>query len=241
MWEITLCGKYDDVVYLVDLEKILKDRYKSDVITAIWICDDVIFNIATNNQKIVENIKKIILELLIKIAKTKFFKDNLHIFINDTSINTFLISSLTMIDLEEEMEEEFVQFDINNYINIHSYILFKFRDLRLHWQYLADYINYSFLNSSGDGVYLEFLKFLTNLQSPKYEALYVEKNNKYLEIFNVCHEKIKSLPDNDEIGVIVNLIMLSPKKIIVNCLDNLSTKTSNLLNFIFEEKLTYLL
>lgn len=241
MWEITLSGKYDDIVYLLEMERVLKDKYNREIISVVWVCDDVICNLATTNNLIVDNIKEIVIETLLKIAKTKFFTENLNIFTNDSSINTFLISSLTMVDLEEEIDFTLDNMQFNNYINIQSFINFKFFQLRARWKYLIDYINYSFSKSIGDNVFLDFLKFLTDLQTSKCEALYLEKNELNIELYDSKHNKIKSLSSTDEIGMVVNLIMLSPKKIIINCIDELSNKTSNLMSYIFDEKLSFLL
>lgn len=241
MWEITLCGKYEDVVHLLDMEKILKDTLNKDIVSVIWIHDDVICNLAVVGEENITFTRKVIIETILKIAKTKYFRENLKIFAKDKSLNTFLISSLVMVDLEEEIDFVFNHFDINKYINISSFINFKLLDLKDKWLYIIDYINITFFGSSEDNVYLDFLKFLTELQSPKHEVLYLEKHDKNLELFDAKHAKIKSIESYDEIGVVVNLIMLSPKKIIVNCVDKLSDKISNLMNYIFDEKLSFLL
>ena len=35
MWEITLCGKYEDILYLVDMENILKETFSSGFFAGI--------------------------------------------------------------------------------------------------------------------------------------------------------------------------------------------------------------
>lgn len=241
MWEITLCGKYTDIFYLLEMEKVLKDNLYKDIVSVVWINDDVICNLATLNERYIEYTKKIIIETILKIAKTDFFKKNLNINIKDKSLQTFLISSLVMIDLEEEIEFVYNHFSLDKYININSFINFKLNDLKEKWLFLVNYINKTFLKSFEDSVYLDFLKFLTDLQSPKYEVLYLDKYNENLELFDNKNKKIKSISCKDEVGVIVNLIMLCPRKIIIKCLDKLSSKFSNLIEYIFDEKLSFIL
>ena len=241
MWEVTLCGKYDDIVYLVDLEKCLKDTFHSGVISAICISDKIILNLAIIKDEIVELVKKIIIDTILKIAKTEFFIENIKFLSDDRTLNTFIISSLVMIEIDEEIDFIFNNFHIGKYINIRSFIAFKLFDFRDKWKYLCDYINNTFKTSFEEYVYVDFLKFLTDLQVPKYDILYLENNDKCLDFFDGARNKIKSISIKDEIGVIVNLIMYSPKKIIVNCLDKLSDKISNLMNYIFEEKVSFLL
>lgn len=241
MWEITLCGKYEDILYLVDMENILKETFSKDIISVIWVNDDVICNLATNNLSNIDYIKKIIVETILKIAKKSFFSDNLKLNINDNNLKSFLISSLVMIDLEEEINFVYNHNIIEKYINISSFILFKLRDLEEKWLFLINYINSTFFNRYEEYLYLDFLKFLTDLQTPRYDILYLEKNDNSLDLIDQKNKKIKSVSLSDEVGVIVNLIILCPKKIIIKCIDNLSNKFSNLVSYIFEEKLFFLL
>ena len=52
---------------------------------------------------------------------------------------------------------------------------------------------------------------------------------------------ISSIPKSDEIGIIVNLIMFAPRKLIINCINSLSTKVSNMISYIFEDRVSVLL
>lgn len=241
MWEVTLCGKYDDIVYLVDLEKQLKDNFHSDVITAIWISDNVVLNMAITKDEIVYFVKKTVIDTILKIAKTSFFSENIKFLSDDKTLNTFIVSSLVMIEIDEEIDFVYNHISLDKYINIDSFVAFKLFDFYDKWQYLCDYINNTFSTKYEDYVYIDFLKFLTDLQVPKYDILYLENTGKNLEFFDSARNKINSISVKDEIGVIVNLIMYSPKKIVVNCIDILSDKISNLMNYIFEEKVSFLL
>lgn len=241
MWEITLCGEYADVVYLLEMENTLKDILKKDMLSVVWISEKVFCNLAIINCNNIDCVKRIVLETILKIAKTKYFQENLHLSINDISIFTFLVSSLIMIDLDEEVDYIINYVENMKYIDINSFICFKLNALKNNWSYLINYINKTYCGEYQEGIYLDFLKFLTDLQKPKHDVLYLEKNKNYLELLNKKHEKVKEFPLNDEIGVVVQLILLSPKKIIINCVDLLSDKISSLIDYIFDEKLSYLL
>jgi len=241
MWEITLHGEYDDVVYLLEMEKTLKDNLKKDIVSVIWITEDIICNLAGANDRNTKYIKGIISETILKIAKTKFFQENLNISVCDTSIFTFLISSLVIVDIDEEIDFIANIIDSMTYVDINAFINFKLMSLKDKWSYLIHYINNTYRGNHEDNVYLDFLKFLSDLQTPKYDVLYLERNNGYLELLNKKHEKLKKFDNSDEIGVIVQLIILCPKKIIISCIDHLSEKVSSLMNYIFDEKVSYLL
>ena len=53
--------------------------------------------------------------------------------------------------------------------------------------------------------------------------------------------RVRKISKSDEIGIIASLIMFAPKKIIINCLDKLSSKVANLITYIFEDRVSVLL
>ena len=122
-----------------------------------------------------------------------------------------------------------------------AFIYFKLTDFIDKWQYICDYINNLILDNDEELIYLEFLKFISCFQKPKYDVLYLEHNNKNLLLYDCNHKKLKKIEITDEVGVIANLIMLSPKKIIISCQEKLTDKVSQLINYIFDDKLCFLL
>lgn len=241
MWEITLLGEYEDVIYLLDLENTLKESLGKDVVVAIWINGEVTVSIATNNKTSIEVIQRSIIDTIIKISKNAYFSENLHISIDDTDLKTFLISSLIMVDIDEEVNTIYDRECVSNYINIKSFNLFKLSDLKSKWQFLIDYIHNTLYISNKDNIYLDFLKFLCDIQTPRHDILYLEKDEKTLSLIDNKQTRVKEVPLGDEIGVVVSLIMLSPKRIVIKGMDNLSNKVNNLVNYIFDEKVSYLL
>ena len=241
MWEITLLGEYEDVIYLLDLENTLKESLGKDVVVAIWINGEVTVSIATNNKTSIEIIQRSIIDTIIKMSKNAYFSENLHISIDDTDLKTFLISSLIMVDIDEEVNTIYDRECVSNYINIKSFNLFKSSDLKSKWQFLIDYIHNTLYISNKDNIYLDFLKFLCDIQTPRHDILYLEKDENTLSLIDNKQTRVKEVPLGDEIGVVVSLIMLSPKRIVIKGMDNLSNKVNNLVNYIFDEKVSYLL
>lgn len=241
MWEITISCGYQDIVYLLEMENTLNRVYGKDVMTIITMDEDIICNIAVIKNSLIDDVKKIIIETMIKCLKSNFFSDNLKLNNNDISLNSFMVSSLVMIELLEEVEYVYNNFEIKNHINFKSFIYFKLTDFIDKWQYICDYINNLILDNNEEVIYLEFLKFISCLQKPKYDVLYLEHSNKNLLLYDCNHKKLKKIEITDEVGVIANLIMLSPKKIIINCHEKLTDKVSQLINYIFDDKLCFLL
>ena len=62
-----------------------------------------------------------------------------------------------------------------------------------------------------------------------------------IQLLDNKKNKVRCISKNDEIGILVNLIMFSPKRLIVSCLNSLSEKVSGLISYIFEDKLSVII
>lgn len=241
MWEITISCGYQDIAYLLEMENNLKNLYSKDVMIIITMEEGIICNIAVIKNSIINDVKKIIIETMIKCYKSIYFSENLKFSKNNITLNSFMISSLVILELIEEVEFVYQNYEISSYINFKSFVYFKLFEFIDKWKYVCNYINVVILNNDEELICLEFLKFICCLQKPRYEVLYLEHNNTNLLLCDVNHKKLKKIEITDEISVITNLIMLSPKKIIINCYEKLTDKATQLINYIFDDKLCFLL
>jgi hypothetical protein len=71
--------------------------------------------------------------------------------------------------------------------------------------------------------------------------MYLEQGKDSMIILDKNKKLLSSIPKNDEIGVVVNLIVLSPKKLIINCYTSLSNKIAGLIEYIFQDRISILL
>jgi len=239
MWEITLVGKPSDIGYFLELKDILKRKFDKNVIIVISLEKDLVCSIATN--KYIDFLETKKFKTIIKIVKAEYYESKLTIFTDDKSLNAFILSSLILINLSDEVEysKEFVS--LSKLVNIRSYVYFKLHKLIEIWSREIEYYNYTFSGKFKEDLYLEFLRFLAQNSNAKLDIMYLEENENEMILFDKRKNAIKIISKRDEIGIIVQLIMFAPKKIIINCLGSLSKKVSNLISYIFEDRVSVLL
>ena len=125
-------------------------------------------------------------------------------------------------------------------VHIRSFVNFKLSKIIKIWKQISNYLNNNFTSNSQDELCLEFLKFIADNSSAKSDILYLQENQGNLELFDIKNNRLRSISKNDEIGILVSLILYSPKKLIINCIDSLSDKVSDLISYIFEDKVSVL-
>ena len=240
MWEITLLGKPSDIVYYLELKNTLKQNFGNDVLTVITFEKDLVMSIAVLNKVRIAKSKNLIMQTIIKIVKVEYMQKNLKCFCNDKSLNTFLLSNIITLDLKDEVKYALQIAKLSCIVNIRSFVLFKLHNVTKLWEREVDYLNYQF-GSNGDEKYLDLLKFIVNNNSSKWDVLYLETTKDTMLLLDKKRNKLKSVCIDDEIGIIANLVMFAPKKLIINCSHLLSDKVSNLISYIFEDKISVLL
>ena len=110
MWEITLVGQEQDYEYFVLLEDKLNKCLDERPIVAITGHKKMFCSIAINNKKKLKLVKKYILEIIIKICKEEYFKENLDdIGFVDNFINDFILFSLINVNLSDEVDYAYVK------------------------------------------------------------------------------------------------------------------------------------
>lgn len=241
MWEITLVGKPNDIGFFLELRDFLKIKLGKEVIIVISIENNLLCSIALSNKKEISFVKKYVFETIIKIIKTEIYESRLTIFTDDKSLNAFMLSSLVMINLKDEVDYAIEFTKLSKIIHISSFVNFKLKKLIEIWLREINYYNVIFNSYPRDDLYLEILRFLAQNSIYREEVIYLEENNDKMLILDNHKNAIKKISKRDEIGIIVQLIMYCPKKIIINCFSSLSDKVSSLISYIFEDRVSLLL
>ncbi len=105
MWEVTLIGESQDYVHFHIFEKMLKSTYNKQVIIAISPkVDTACLSVAVTNKRLISPIKKLLLELIIKICKEEYYIANLNILTEDDELRYFVLLTAVISNLEDEVE-----------------------------------------------------------------------------------------------------------------------------------------
>lgn len=240
MWEITIVGNVCDIIYFEELQDNLSDKFGKDIIVAVSYLDDLVCSIATVNSKIVDEIKFMVYETIIKSCKLEFFRNNLDILDDNKTINSYILSTLVSLDLTDEILFAIKNTRLHKKLIIRSFVNFELNYLIQVWKSLCEYINIS-LSGKKETVYISFLRFLAKNLKSSYDVIYLESNCKDIDILDKDRKRISRISKKDEIDLIVNLLMCSPQKLIINCYNELSNKLSELIRYIFEDKISVLL
>lgn len=240
MWEITLRGKPSDIVYFLELKNSLKEILNKNAIIVITFEKDLVCSIAIAKEKLSSKIYKKIYETILKIVKIEYITENLRVFSNDKSLNSYFVSSIVNMEISNEVKYAMQVTKLSRVINIRPFVLFKLHNLYEMWQKEVDYYNFHFNCDNGEN-YLDFLKFIVLNIDTKSKILYLEEINSEMCFLDEKRNKMKNLRLDDEVGIIANLVMFAPKKLIINCINSLSDKVTKLISYIFEDRVSVLL
>lgn len=240
MWEITLRGKPSDIVYFLELKNSLKEILNKNAIIVITFEKDLVCSIAIAKEKLSSKIYKKIYETILKIVKIEYITENIKVFSNDKSLNSYFVSSIVNMEISNEVKYAMQVTKLSRVINIRPFVLFKLHNLYEMWQKEVDYYNFHF-NCDNRENYLDFLKFIALNIDTKSKILYLEEINSEMCFLDEKRNKMKNLRLDDEVGIIANLVMYAPKKLIINCINSLSDKVTKLISYIFEDRVSVLL
>ena len=242
MWEVTLIGEMKDYMHFLIFEKMLKASYKNQVIIAIsGNTDKTCLSIAVTNKRLINSIKSLVLELIVKICKEEYFVKELNIITEDDELRYFVLFTAVLSNLDDEVDYAKVKVKFSKVIHIRSLLRFRLKQLYLLWEKFANYFNYTFKFSISDELYLEFLKFLANNSRKSGEIVYLDKEDNYIFIRNKSNKILSKIDKTDEVGVVVSLIVMAPMKLIINCYSALSSRIASLIEYLFEDKVSILL
>ena len=241
MWEITIVGKQEDIGYLELLKAEINETFGREVLVAISCNNGYYCSIATSNRSFVHNLKYIIVSTILKIAKNEYYLENLRILGEDKDLNKFILISLIHIGLEEETHYVISHSKIPKEIHIRSFVKFKLSKLESVWATTIIYIYKRLSGVESSLVYLEFLRFLVLNSEPKNEVVFLINSDQSVQLLDNENKILSDMPKSDEIGVVVNLILQAPKKLIINCFDSLSKKVADLIMYIFDDRICMIL
>ena len=242
MWEITLVGEVQDYMHFLVFEKMLKTTYASNVF--VGCCNNnhnTTVSIAVKNKKLISTIKSLIIELMIKICKEEYFIENLTINTKDKDLQYFILLTAVMANLEDEIDYARVKFKFYKVIHIRSFIRFRLAKLYYLWERFSNYFNLHFSGTINDELYLEFLRFLTSNSRNSGDIIYLDEKQDDMCLLDKNQKVLVSIPKTDEIGIVVNLIVYSPSKLIINCYSSLSGKIAELIKYLFDDRMSILI
>lgn len=242
MWEITIVGQINDYSRFLLFEKSLKSNYDNSVIVAISLTNETVkLSIAVKTKRLIHTIKRLILELIIKICKEEYFVENLQIETKDLDMKYFIILTTVMSNLEDEIDYAMVKFKFSKVIHIRPLIRFRLNKLYYLWEKFAVYFNYNLSYSVSEEIYLNFLKFLANNSRNGKDIIYLEEDKGKVFLKDKRKNILVTIPKNDEISVVVNLIVFAPSRLIINCYAALSEKIAELIKYLFDDRVSILI
>ena len=242
MWEITVVGEVRDYSRFLLFENMLKSNYDNDVIVAISLTkSSAKLSIAVKVKKLIHTIKRLVIELILKICKEEYFVENLQIDTDDKDMQYFIILTAVMSNLEDEIDYAMVKFKFAKMVYIRSLLRFRLSRLYFLWEKFAVYFNYNMSRGIGQEIYLNFLKFLASNSRNGKDIIYLEDIDNHMILKDKSKNVLVSIPKSDEISIVVNLIIFAPNKLIINCYGVLSDKIANLIKYLFDDRVSILI
>ena len=240
MWEITLIGNTSDMVHF----RFLCDTiHSSDLgaICAISSGDRLCMSIASDNDDSIDHIYHMIMGLIIKIVKVEYYDRHLDLFNNHPTFRDFAINSIALADIDEEINYAFSTADLTRTIVIRSFVYFRLQSLVKVWSKICMYLRNSFNENIESEWCMDFLKFISSSMSETDDVYTIERIDDSLKIENVLEKKVKILPMNNEVSILVHLILCAPKKVIIHGVNGINDKLSILITYIFGDKVCNIL
>ena len=243
MWEITLIDDISNLDMFIEYSTKIKKIF-SEIFLDLGIYkkdNKVVLNISISKNDKIKNLERMIYDLIIKSNKKRYFEEYIHINNDDQCLKLFMIYVLISIDLFKEIDYAVKFTKLSRVVYVSSFMDFKLSSLKFGWSRIIHYINNFYCNEVKDGLYLDFLKFLADNTESQFDVIYLNNDKEFLKILDLNNNLLKKLPISDEIDLIVNLILFSPKKVIINCPYSISKNVFNLISYIFDEKLSVII
>lgn len=196
-------------------------------------------SIATHKKEneVVDLVKDKIAEAIIYIEKDKYITAHSNLKMRASAGKKTFKKALVLFDFDDDKSLILEQLTLDKNINLHAFYQFRLRHLKKKWEDLVTITNQENSLLGGTDV---LLGFLIESIKPTDRKVFVDKNTKNFILLNEAGEQIDegfvSKNITDEVDLVTNLIVLSPRKINILCKDNISKETYNLINYIFNGK-----
>lgn len=240
MWEITLRGKPSDILHFLQLKNDIHALMNKNALVVITFDKDLVCSIGVVRDKKLSKVKRLIYQTIIRIAKLEYLNNNLKVFVRDKSLNAYFVSSVISASLHDEVNYAMHISKLTPTLVIRSFVQFKLHNIYDLWLNEVEYYNYYFANGDEEN-YLNFLKFLVLNIHSKSDILFLEEINSELFLLDKNKKKMKKFQIGDDIGIIANLIMYAPKKLIISSMNSISSKVAGLISYIFEDRVSMIL
>lgn len=248
MWEISISVSYKFKKYLDFLKINLMNKLERNIICAsVKIENDYVLSLALKDDIKVNEYKKYIKKqlatIIVKLEKEEYLKNRLNLSELQPSFKNALIKALILFDIDQEIKQVMARIDLDKNININAFYQFRLRLLKHKWEDIISLTSQENLYLKNPEVLLEFLKFLIeNIPENNFEVTLKKKGDKFLFCNANTYKSITTKDistENGELDIITNLIVLSPKKIYINCTDNLSEEIVLFLKYLFDKKIKF--
>lgn len=239
MWEITLIGNMEDYIYFSQLkDSIIK--LKLNTYISVSTGEKLYISIASYSN-ISKDIEDLIYETIIKINKRDFMINNLDFIGKNGSLDEFILTSIIYMDLPREIYVAKYYAKLAKTNDVRSFFRFRLHQLLDVWKMFACELNLSLNSNKKESMYLDFLRFLADVTEPKYDVIYLNKDDNKILLLDINKKSIGELLLKDEIDIIVNLIMYSPKKIVIHKSNLFSKNICNMIDYIFRDRVSLVL
>ena len=241
MWEITLIGDKCDLSNFYIIMKTIF-AHKNSVFASFGFGDKNTLKIGVNDKKYIPNVKSEILEAIITINKQEYFNNNIIVKNSNNMVYDFIMKSIVMLGLDDELEYARVKVKLGKVVHIRSIVRFKLAKFYSLWDRLIVYLN----EYLGDGDENDkMLKFLASNINHGSDIFFVNFDDSGIKICDLHNHVISEMNYDDVYLIIISIMVLSPKKIIIKQLLNISNeKISNLISkmdYVFDDRVSYVM
>ena len=240
MWEITLIGdKYDLSNFYTIIKTIFS--HENSVFASFGFGERNTLKIGVNDKNIINNVKNEIIKAIITINKQEYMINNIDAINNQNNVNDFVLQSIVMLGIDEEIEYARSKLKLSRVVHIRSLVRFRLSKIYALWDKLIYYINDYIC---GDNVYDKLLKFIASNVDCGSDVVFVNFNSCGITVCNIGGKVLGHFFDCDVYDIIISILMMSPKKIIVqliSCESNNYCDVVTKLEYVFADRIGYVM
>lgn len=232
MWNLTI--EFDNLVWKIEF--VNKLRKINDLEYYVEENNNKL-RIICNNDIIKESFLNILAYEIITTYKSQFLKKYIQLsFLKEEHVDS-LINALVMFDIDSDIYYVINKLEKFSYINLNSFDIFILSKIKPKWNEFVLVTNFNGNNLLNHDIYIEFLKFLINSIQPKNYRIGLKYDFNNIIIVDDNNMIVCRVEQNDEIGLITNLVLLAPQNIDIHCVDKVSDNTFKTLLYLFDKKI----